>query len=75
MEVSFSNVKSFPQKANWRFVFVVPPGHNVNVKATPTVEESLGGVALYLAHLNPNGHTAALALPQAVPAEVLPGPE
>ena len=64
MEVSFSNLlNSFPPKTNWRFVFVVPPGHNVNASATPTMEESLRGVALYLAHLDPNERTAALALP------------
>jgi hypothetical protein len=40
-----------PPKENWRFVFITPPGCEVNDKATSAVEELLEGVRLYSAHL------------------------
>jgi hypothetical protein len=44
-------VDILPPKRNWRFVFVTPPGCEVDIKATPEVENFLQGVTLYLAHL------------------------
>lgn len=40
-----------PPKENWRFVFVIPPNCEVDVKATSEVEEFLEGVRIYTAHL------------------------
>jgi hypothetical protein len=41
-----------PPKGNWRFVFVTPPGWDVDVEVTPAVGEFLEGVTLYSAHLD-----------------------
>jgi hypothetical protein len=40
-----------PPKTNWRFVFITPPGCDIDVKATSAVEKFLEGVTLYSAHL------------------------
>jgi hypothetical protein len=40
-----------PSKTDWRFVFITPPGCEVDVKATSEVENFLEGVKLYSAHL------------------------
>jgi hypothetical protein len=40
-----------PPKANWRLIFIIPPGCEVDVKAGSEVEEFLEGVTLYSAHL------------------------
>ena len=41
-----------PPKKYWRFVFISPPGCEVDIHATPAVKESLGGVSLYSTHLS-----------------------
>ena len=41
-----------PPKENWRFVFITPPGRDVDVEATSAVGEFLEGVTLYSAHLD-----------------------
>ena len=40
-----------PPKTNWRFVFITPPGCEIDVRATSAVEKFLEGVTLYSAHL------------------------
>jgi hypothetical protein len=40
-----------PPMTNWRFVFITPPGWEVDVKATSEVEAFLEDVKVYLAHL------------------------
>jgi hypothetical protein len=44
-------VNILPPKTKWRFVFITPPGCEVDVKATPEVEKFLEGMTLYSAHL------------------------
>jgi hypothetical protein len=44
-------VDILPPKRDWRFVFITPPGCEVDVKATSEVENFLEGVKLYSAHL------------------------
>ena len=52
MEESLSGLLNIlPPKANWRFVFITPPGCEVDIKGTSTVEKFLEGVTLYSAHL------------------------
>ena len=36
---------------NWQFMFITPPGCEVEVKASPEVEKSLEGVIMYSADL------------------------
>jgi hypothetical protein len=40
-----------PPKTDWRFVFITPPGCEVDVNATSEVKEFLEGVRLYSAHM------------------------
>jgi hypothetical protein len=52
IEDSLSKLQTMlPPKADWQFVFIIPPGCEVDVKATPEVEKFLEGVTLYSAHL------------------------
>jgi hypothetical protein len=52
IEESLSRLQNIlPPKANWRFVFIAPPGCEVDIKATSEVEKFLEGVTLYSAHL------------------------
>jgi hypothetical protein len=52
IEQSLSRLENIlPPKPNWRFVFITPPGCEVDVKATSEVEKLLEGVTLYSAHL------------------------
>ena len=52
IEGSLSRLQNIlPPKANWRFVFIIPPDCEVDVKATSEVERFLEGVTLYTAHL------------------------
>jgi hypothetical protein len=51
MKDLLSRAPNIPPKNNWRFVFITPPGCEVNAKATPEVKEFLDGVGVYLAHL------------------------
>ena len=44
-------VNILPPNHFWRFVFITPPGCEVDVKATSEVEKFLEGVTLYSAHL------------------------
>jgi hypothetical protein len=54
-----------PPKENWRFVFIIPPGCEVDVKATSEVEEFLEGVRLYSAHLEIEEQAAgSMSMPQ-----------
>jgi hypothetical protein len=56
IEESLSSlVNILPPKTNWRFVFISPPGCDVDVKADSAVEKFLEGVTLYSAHLNIEG--------------------
>ena len=49
---SLSGIQNMlPLKANWQFVFITPPGCEVNVKVTSEVENFLEGVMPYSAHL------------------------
>jgi hypothetical protein len=40
-----------PSRESWVFVFITPPGCEVDVKVTTAVDEFLDGVEMYLAHL------------------------
>jgi hypothetical protein len=40
-----------PSKKNWRFVFITPPGCEVDVTADSTVNDFLKGVKVYSVHL------------------------
>jgi hypothetical protein len=52
IEESLSRLQNvLPPKANWRFVFITPPGCEVDIKAISEVEKFLEGVTLYSAHL------------------------
>jgi hypothetical protein len=51
LEKSFAGQENIPPKTGWRFVYITPPGCEVDVKATSEVEQALGGVTLYSAHL------------------------
>ena len=50
-KISSAELDIFPPKENWRFVFVIPPNCEVDVKATSEVEEFLERVRIYTAHL------------------------
>jgi hypothetical protein len=52
IEECFVGQENIPPKTCWRFVFITPPGCEVDIKATSDeVEHSLEGVTLYSAHL------------------------
>jgi hypothetical protein len=51
IETFFTGQPNIPPKTSWRFVFITPPGSDVDVKGTPGVEHFLEGVTLYSAHI------------------------
>jgi hypothetical protein len=54
-------VDILPPKTDWRFVFITPPGCEVDVKATSEVENFLEGVKLYSAPWRSSKLVAAFA--------------
>jgi hypothetical protein len=44
-------LRILPPKENWRYVFITPPGCEVDVKSSSETDEFLEGVDVYLAHL------------------------
>jgi hypothetical protein len=44
-------LNTLPTKTNWRFVFIIRPGCEVDVNAIPEVGRFLEGLTVYSAHL------------------------
>jgi hypothetical protein len=52
---SLSRQPNIPAKENWIFIFVIPPGSQIDANATLEVKQFLEGVRVYSAHLDVEG--------------------